>query len=79
MTYACIAPVILVPGLLFFGIAQVVYRHQLLYVYVAEFESGGAFFPVVFRRFVFALLTAQATMLGMFLLKNGLQQVSNAF
>ncbi|KAG5185648.1 hypothetical protein JKP88DRAFT_262622 [Tribonema minus] len=75
MTYACIAPVILVPGLLFFGIAQVVYRHQLLYVYVPDFESGGAFFPLVFRRFVFALVTAQATMLGMFLLKNGLAQV----
>jgi Calcium-dependent channel, 7TM region, putative phosphate len=47
MTYACIAPVILVPGLLFFACAQVTYRHQLLYVYEPEFESGGAFFPKV--------------------------------
>jgi hypothetical protein len=55
--------------------AQIVYRHQLLYVYVPNFESGGAFFPLVFRRIVFAIFTAQATMLGMFLLKNGIQQV----
>eukprot|EP00612_Vaucheria_litorea_P001940 CAMPEP_0171454212 /NCGR_PEP_ID=MMETSP0945-20130129/1592_1 /TAXON_ID=109269 /ORGANISM="Vaucheria litorea, Strain CCMP2940" /LENGTH=539 /DNA_ID=CAMNT_0011979197 /DNA_START=1259 /DNA_END=2878 /DNA_ORIENTATION=- len=74
MTYACMAPVIVVPGLIFFYWAQVIYRHQLLYVYVPEFESGGEFFPVVFRRFIFAMFTAQATMIGMFLLKNGLHQ-----
>lgn len=30
MTYACVAPVVLIPALMFFGMAQVVYRHQLL-------------------------------------------------
>lgn len=30
MTYACVAPVVIIPALMFFFLAQVVYRHQLL-------------------------------------------------
>ncbi|CAM9272225.1 unnamed protein product [Discosporangium mesarthrocarpum] len=74
MTYGCIAPVVLIAAIMFFGYAQIIYRHQLLYVYVPTFESGGSFFPKVFRRWVFALFTAQATMVGMCLLKNGFNQ-----
>eukprot|EP00752_Nemacystus_decipiens_P006507 g5859.t1 len=74
MTYACVAPVVIVPALMFFFMAQVVYRHQLLYVYVPTFESGGSFFPKMFRRWIFALFTAQATMVGMCLLKQGFKQ-----
>lgn len=44
------------------------------YVYVPKFESGGSFFPKVFRRWIFALFTAQATMIGMCLLKQGFKQ-----
>ncbi|CAN0416813.1 unnamed protein product, partial [Laminaria digitata] len=74
MTYACIAPAVLIPALMFFAMAQLVYRHQLLYVYVPTFESGGSFFPKMFRRWIFALFTAQATMVGMCLLKQGFNQ-----
>ncbi|CAM9189765.1 unnamed protein product, partial [Choristocarpus tenellus] len=77
MTYACMAPVVLIAALMFFGYAQIIYRHQLLYVYVPAFESGGSFFPKVFRRWVFALFTAQATMLGMCLLKTGFKQATS--
>lgn len=44
------------------------------YVYVPKYESGGSFFPKVFRRWIFALFTAQATMIGMCLLKQGFKQ-----
>ena len=44
------------------------------YVYVPKFESGGSFFPKVFRLWVFALFTAQAMMTGMCLLKQGYNQ-----
>lgn len=44
------------------------------YVYVPTFESGGSFFPKMFRRWIFALFTAQATMVGMCLLKQGFKQ-----
>lgn len=44
------------------------------YVYVPTFESGGSFFPKMFRRWIFALFSAQATMVGMCLLKQGFKQ-----
>ncbi len=74
MTYACLAPLILIAGVLFFGMSYIVYKHQILYVY-ESLETGGSFFPAAFRRFIFALFTAQATMIGMFLLKGGMMQV----
>lgn len=43
-------------------------------MYVPTFESGGSFFPKMFRRWIFALFTAQATMVGMCLLKQGFRQ-----
>ncbi len=75
LTYACLAPLILIAGILFFSMSYVVYKHQVLYVYEPSFETGGSFFPAAFRRFIFALFTAQATMIGMFLLKGGMMQV----
>lgn len=30
MTYACVSPVVLIPALMFFSLARLVYRHQLL-------------------------------------------------
>ena len=47
MTYACIAPVILIPGLIFFSMGLLVYKHQLLFVYEQIFETGGLFWPKV--------------------------------
>lgn len=44
------------------------------YVYVPRFESGGSFFPKMFRRWIFALFTAQSTMVGMCLLKDSFNQ-----
>ena len=45
MVYVVMSPVVLVPGLLFFSIGSVVYRHQLLFVYEPLFESGGLLWP----------------------------------
>lgn len=74
MTYACIAPMILIPALIFFSMGLLVYKHQLLYVYYPIFESGGLFWPKIYRRWIFALFISQATMLGMFILKYGYAQ-----
>jgi hypothetical protein len=59
MTYAVIAPLILVPCLFFFAMGILVYRHQLLYVYETYFQTGGQFWPKAFRRYIFALFIAQ--------------------
>ena len=75
MSYACMAPLILLPGMLFFGVASVVYRHQFLFVYIEDHESGGLFWPKIYRRIIFSLFVAQATMVGMFVLKSAYMQV----
>ena len=74
MTYCVMSPIILVPGLLFFGWASVVYRHQLLYVYEPIFESGGLLWPRIYRRTLFSIFIMQFTMTGMFFLKHAFSQ-----
>lgn len=39
------------------------------YVYESVFESGGQFWPKIFRRFVFGLIIAQMTITGQFIVK----------
>lgn len=75
MTYGCIAPIIIIPGLIFFGMAFVVYKHQLLYSYIPIFDAGGLFWPKIYHRWIFALLLSQATLTGMFILKYAYRQV----
>ena len=69
MAYAVMAPVILIPGILFFAGGAVVYRHQLLYVYEPIFESGGLLWPRIYRRMLFSLFIMQFTLAGLFLVK----------
>lgn len=49
-TYACISPVILIFGAVYFQGALVVYQNQLLHVYTAKYESGGLMFTSVIDR-----------------------------
>ena len=74
MTYCVMSPIILVPGLLFFGWASVVYRHQLLYVYEPIFESGGLLWPRIYRRTLFSIFIMQLTMVGLFFTKHAFSQ-----
>mmetsp|Transcript_28583 Transcript_28583/g.37431 ORF Transcript_28583/g.37431 Transcript_28583/m.37431 type:complete len:872 (-) Transcript_28583:241-2856(-) len=71
MVYAVMAPLILIPGMLFYISSLLVYRHQLLYIYVPVYETGGQMLPKVFRRWVFGLFIGQATLVGVFLTKSG--------
>eukprot|EP00611_Tribonema_gayanum_P022096 TRINITY_DN4374_c0_g1_i3.p1 TRINITY_DN4374_c0_g1~~TRINITY_DN4374_c0_g1_i3.p1 ORF type:complete len:152 (-),score=53.41 TRINITY_DN4374_c0_g1_i3:181-636(-) len=56
--------------------AHLTYKHQMLYVYEPVYETGGTFFPKVFRRFIFAIFTAQATMAGVLILKTAYYQAA---
>lgn len=60
--------------MLFFAIASVVYRHQLLYVYTPIFESGGLLWPRIYRRILFSLFILHFTMTGIFWLKRAYYQ-----
>mmetsp|Transcript_31695 Transcript_31695/g.67157 ORF Transcript_31695/g.67157 Transcript_31695/m.67157 type:complete len:1163 (-) Transcript_31695:2444-5932(-) len=70
IVFAVVAPVVLIPCLIFFFVSRIVWAHQLLYVYESAFETGGLFWPKIFRRFVFGLIIAQATITGQFILKD---------
>lgn len=41
-TYACISPIILPIGAIYFLAALIVYKKQILLVYAQEYESGGS-------------------------------------
>jgi Calcium-dependent channel, 7TM region, putative phosphate len=63
-TYAIMCPIILLVGMIYFTGALTVYKKQVLYVYSAVYESGGALFPLAVQRTLFGLVCAQVTFLG---------------
>mmetsp|Transcript_7686 Transcript_7686/g.19090 ORF Transcript_7686/g.19090 Transcript_7686/m.19090 type:complete len:332 (-) Transcript_7686:300-1295(-) len=70
VVFAVVAPIVLIPCAVFCFISRIVWTHQFLYVYESAFETGGLFWPKIFRRFVFGLIIAQATITGQFILKD---------
>ncbi|KAJ3409588.1 hypothetical protein HDV05_004332 [Chytridiales sp. JEL 0842] len=69
LCYSVLAPLILIPGTIYFGIAYLIYRNQLLYVYVKEYEAYGRHWAMMFNRAILGLLIFQVTMAGMFFTK----------
>ncbi|MFQ6667017.1 hypothetical protein Gotur_033174 [Gossypium turneri] len=69
--FACsiMAPLILPFLLVFFFLAFLVYRNQILNVYVRKYESGGEFWPIVHNSAIFSLLLTQVIALGVFGIK----------
>jgi hypothetical protein len=69
VVFSVVAPLVLFPCALFCLFSRILWTHQHLYVYESVFESGGLFWPKIFRRFVFGLIIAQMTITGQFILK----------
>ena len=69
VVFAVIAPIVLLPCALFCLFSRIMWTHHHLYVFESVFESGGQFFPKIFRRFMFGLIIAQMTITGQFILK----------
>ena len=70
VVFAVVAPLVTLPCALFCLCSRIVWTHQHLYVYESIFETGGIFWPKIFRRFVFGLIVAQMTITGQFILKD---------
>lgn len=62
MTYSCISPVIAPLGMLYFAAAYGMYKYQLLYVFINEYQSGGFMWYAVFNRSMIALICAATTL-----------------
>ncbi|XP_028755293.1 calcium permeable stress-gated cation channel 1 [Neltuma alba] len=65
LVYASVTPAVLPFIIVFFGLAYVVFRHQIINVYNQEYESGAAFWPDVHFRVVIALIFSQMVLLGL--------------
>ncbi|KAA8538255.1 hypothetical protein F0562_027922 [Nyssa sinensis] len=68
-TCSILAPLILPFLLVYYFLAYLVYRNQILNVYVAKYQSGGQFWPVVHNTTIFSLVLTQIIALGVFGLK----------
>ena len=69
VVFSVIAPIVLLPCALYCLFSRIMWTHHHLYIYESVFESGGQFWPKIFRRFVFGLIIAQMTITGQFILK----------
>ncbi|WVY94100.1 hypothetical protein V8G54_033188 [Vigna mungo] len=65
LVYAAVTPAVLPFIIVFFGLAYVVFRHQIINVYNQEYESGAAFWPDVHFRIIFALIVSQIVLMGL--------------
>lgn len=73
LVYAVISPILLPFIIVFFALAYVVYRHQIINVYNQEYESAAAFWPDVHRRIITALVVSQLLLMGLLSTKKASQ------
>mmetsp|Transcript_15301 Transcript_15301/g.24890 ORF Transcript_15301/g.24890 Transcript_15301/m.24890 type:complete len:879 (-) Transcript_15301:772-3408(-) len=72
VTYSVMSPLVLVFSGLYFGGALLVYRNQLLYVYVKNYESGGRLWRPLSICMIFSFFLMQMTMLGYFAINSAI-------
>ncbi|CAI9109753.1 OLC1v1009634C1 [Oldenlandia corymbosa var. corymbosa] len=68
-TYFFLAPLILPFLVVFYCLAYIIYRNQLLNVYSPAFETGGKFWPIVHGSTIFSLVLMHVVAIGIFGLK----------
>ncbi|XP_062152235.1 CSC1-like protein At3g21620 [Alnus glutinosa] len=73
LVYAVVTPVLLPFIIVFFGLAYMVYRHQIINVYNQEYESAAAFWPDVHGRIIVALIVSQLLLMGLLSTKEAAQ------
>ncbi|KAF8391581.1 hypothetical protein HHK36_023887 [Tetracentron sinense] len=73
LVYAVVTPTLLPFIIIFFGLAYVVFRHQIINVYNQEYESGAAFWPDVHGRIIAALVISQLLLMGLLSTKGAAQ------
>lgn len=69
LCYAVINPIILIAGCVYFGAGILVYKNQLMFVYVKEWEGYGRHWILAFNRAMVGIAVFQITLTGILLLK----------
>ncbi|XP_059287884.1 CSC1-like protein RXW8 isoform X2 [Lycium ferocissimum] len=57
--YAILAPLMLPLLVVYFAIAYLVYRNQILNVYVTKYQTGGTYWPIVHNTTIFSMVLMQ--------------------
>ncbi|KAG8068901.1 hypothetical protein GUJ93_ZPchr0005g15291 [Zizania palustris] len=65
LVYAVVTPILLPFIIVFFSLAYLVFRHQIINVYNQQYESAAQFWPDVQRRIVIALIVSQILLMGL--------------
>ncbi|KAG6438068.1 hypothetical protein SASPL_103002 [Salvia splendens] len=70
ITCSTLAPLILPFVLVYFMLAFLVYRNQILNVYVTDYDTGGQYWPIIHNTTIFSLVLTQVIALGVFGIKD---------
>ncbi|KAF8392481.1 hypothetical protein HHK36_022823 [Tetracentron sinense] len=73
LVYSVVTPILLPFIIVFFGLAYMVFRHQIINVYDQKYESAAAFWPDVHRRLVTGLIISQLLLMGLLSTKDAEQ------
>ncbi|KIY73172.1 DUF221-domain-containing protein [Cylindrobasidium torrendii FP15055 ss-10] len=66
--HSVVQPLILIFGAIYFGVAYVVYKYKLLFVFYKPYESQGQAWPMTFIRLIWGVIIFLIFMTGFFLL-----------
>ncbi|KAI9438478.1 DUF221-domain-containing protein [Lactarius indigo] len=69
LLYSIAQPLILIFGAIYFGVAYLVYKYKLLFVFYKPYESQGQAWPITFTRLIWGVLIFLIFMSGNFVLK----------
>ncbi|KII85606.1 hypothetical protein PLICRDRAFT_44934 [Plicaturopsis crispa FD-325 SS-3] len=70
MLYSVVQPLIVIFGAIYFGVAYVVYKYKLLFVFYKPYESQGQAWPLTFIRLIWGVVMFLVFMIGNFILKS---------
>ncbi|KAF9244266.1 hypothetical protein BU15DRAFT_86167 [Melanogaster broomeanus] len=67
--YSVVQPLIVIFGAIYFGIAYIVYKYKLLFVFYKPYESRGQAWPLAFVRLIWGIVIFQIFMIGILTLR----------
>ncbi|KIK42257.1 hypothetical protein CY34DRAFT_157349 [Suillus luteus UH-Slu-Lm8-n1] len=67
--YSVVQPLIVIFGAIYFGMAYVVYKYKLLFVFYKPYESQGQAWPLTFVRLIWGIIIFQTFMIGILTLR----------
>lgn len=70
LCYSIISPLIIFFGAIYFGASYLVYKYQLVFVYIKEWEAYGRHYVMAFKRVIVGIVVFQLTLSGMLGVKN---------